>query len=435
MTVKRTHACAIGRPQRIAAGTIAGWLAICALAVPAAHAGPPRGACSNPEPGRPAIRPLPWAQDLLEPERVWPQTIGAGVTVAVIDSGVDADQPQLRGRTLPGRDFYLVGQLPGNYDCASHGTAVAGIIAAAPTTGIGFHGVAPGVKILPVRVTDREAAEGESSRTVDPDVLARGIVYAVDQGAKVINLSMAGSQNRRQVRQAVAYAVRKDVVVVASVGNRQSNQAESLPSYPASYPGVLGVGAIDIAGARAGGSQAGSYVDLVAPGDGVLSTSRVTGHMYVSGTSFAAPFVSATAALVRAAWPKLTAPQVIERLRATATPARGGAGSAAYGAGIVDPYRAVTEGMPSRTVAVPAAAPAVPDVQELAAAAWRQRTGDGARGMTILAVATAALLTVLGGILVAGRRRGWLAGRAQIGLPSGKPVVEELPENLFNRQA
>jgi membrane-anchored mycosin MYCP len=414
----------------------AGLVVSCLSAVPAVAA-PPRGACTNPEPGRPVVRPLPWAQDLLGAERAWSHSTGAGVTVAVVDSGVDADHPQLRrpGKVLPGRDFFLVGRLPGNYDCVSHGTGVASIIAADPMTGIGFHGIAPGAKILPVRVTDRETGEANSARTINPGVLARGIVYAVDQGAKVINLSIAGGKDEKPVRQAIAYAVRRDVVVVAAVGNQQSDDSDSLPSYPASYPGVLGVGAVDIAGARTNASQVGTYVELVAPGNGVLAGTRRTGHTYVSGTSFAAPFVSATAALVRAAWPKLTAAQVIQRLRATATPARGGMGSPEYGAGIVDPYRAVTEGMAGKAVTVPAATLPPPDQQQLAAQAWWREAGIEARGMTGLAVGTALVLMLTGGLLAAGRRRRWVAARSLVRRPAGErhDPVDALPEQLFSR--
>jgi type VII secretion-associated serine protease mycosin len=403
-----------------------------------AAAAPPRGACNNPEPGRPVVRPLPWSQDLLGAERAWPHSTGAGITVAVVDSGVDGDHPQLRrpGKVLAGRDFFLVGRLPGNYDCVSHGTGVASIIAADPVPGIGFHGIAPGARILPVRVTDRETGDSGRGQVISPAILARGIVYAVDQGARVINLSISGDKDEKPVRQAIAYAVRKDVVVVAAAGNRQADDPGTLPSYPAAYPGVLGVGAIDIAGARTSGSQTGPYVDLVAPGDGVLAATRRTGHQYVSGTSFATPFVAATAALVRAAWPKLTAAQVVQRLRATATPARGGTGSQQYGAGIVDPYRAVTEGLAGSARTMPRATMAPPNQQLLANTAWWHDAGADARGLTGFAVGAALVLTLAGGLLAAGRRRRWRAGRTSIirGEAPREPA-DPLPEQLFSQRS
>jgi membrane-anchored mycosin MYCP len=379
---------------------------------------------------------LPWAQQLLQPQRAWPFSTGQGVTVAVVDSGVDADHPQLRqpGKVLRGRDFFLVGTLPGNYDCVSHGTAVAGIIAAGAAQGIGFQGVAPGARILPVRISDRETGDNGQTQTIDPVVLARGIKYAVDQGAKVINLSMSGDQDQPAVRQAVAYAVKRDVVVVAAVGNRQQGDSARFPSYPASYAGVLGVGAIDINGARASSSQIGPYVDIVAPGASVLGTTRVSGHSYLDGTSFAAPFVAGTAALVRSAWPKLTAAQVIQRLLATASPARGGNGSAQYGVGIVDPYRAVTEGMigkPGRNLQ-PARIP-LPDQQQLAVAAWWRTAGIEARGLTGLAIGAALLVMLLSSIIVAGRRRRWFAARWSHAQRRGGSQDDLPPEYLFSR--
>jgi type VII secretion-associated serine protease mycosin len=369
------------------------------------------------------------------PQRAWPYSTGAGVTVAVVDSGVDADHPQLRrpGKVLPGRDFFLVGKLPGNYDCISHGTGVASIIAADAAPGIGFRGVAPGARILPVRVTDRETDDSGATQDIDQNVLAKGIVYAVDQGAKVINLSLAGQRDEAPVRKAVAYAVRKDVVVVAAVGNDQQANSGVEPSYPAAYAGVLGVGAIDMSGARTSGSQIGPYVDLVAPGDGVLAATRRTGHAYVSGTSFATPFVAATAALVRSAWPKLTAGQVIQRLQATATPARGGRNSQEYGAGMVDPYRAVTEGMIATPAeAIPGMKKPPPDQRQLAVLAWWRSAGVQARRLTVLAAGAAVLVALTSSILLAGRRRRWAAARTRIAPRKTLPPADELPpEYLF----
>jgi membrane-anchored mycosin MYCP len=401
---------------------------------PGAAAAPPRGACTNADPAHPVVQQLPWAQQLLDPQQVWPYSTGAGVTVAVVDSGVDADHPQLRraGKVLRGRDFFLVGKLPGNYDCISHGTAVASIIAADRADGVGFQGIAPGAAILPVRVTDRDVNDAGNVQLLDPLVLARGIRYAVDSGAKVINLSLAGDRDQASVRSAVAYAVARDVLVVAAVGNRQQNDGNQLPSYPAAYKGVLGVGAIDISGARIPGSQIGPYVDLVAPGGAVLGATRRAGHQYLEGTSFATPFVAATAALVRAAYPKLTAAQVTQRLMATATPARGGVGSQEYGAGVVNPFRAVTEqliGTPARKL--PDMVKPPPDQHQLATEAWWHSAASEARTMTMLAFAAVALVILVSVILVAGRRRRWNAARTPITRTLRTADEEPPPERLF----
>ncbi|MER7274618.1 type VII secretion-associated serine protease mycosin [Dactylosporangium sp. NPDC000244] len=394
-----------------------------------ADAVPPAGACQNPEPAHGQIRAQPWAQQVLDPERAWPRSRGGGVLVAVVDSGVDADHPQLRraGKVLRGRDFYFAGTLPGSYDCVSHGTGIAGIIAADPVPGIGFHGVAPDARILPVRITDRDISEQGQSLRIDPQVVANGIRYAADQGAKVINLSLAGFDDFPAIRGAVAYAVARDALVVAAAGNAQPDGSTELPSYPAAYDGVLGVGAVDADGAPLPGSQIGPYVDLVAPGAKVLAATRVDGHAYVDGTSFAAAFVAGTAALVRAAWPGLTAAEVARRLTATASPARGGLDSDAYGAGLVDPYRAVTDGLdPDQPAARPALVPSPPDRARLERAAWARGTASTA---TWLALAAAGAIALVAAILPRGRRRRWRAGWTPA-VPA-EPAPADPPEQIF----
>lgn len=402
-----------------------------------AAAAPPPGACTNADPGRPEVTAQPWAQQLLDPERAWPYSRGTGVLVAVVDSGVDADHPQLHrpGKVLPGHDFVLPATGRADFDCVSHGTGVAGLIAADPVPGIGFHGIAPDATILPVRISDRDVSDQGQTVRLDPHVLAEGIRYAADAGAKVINLSLAGYDDFPEVRDAVAHAVAKDALVVAAAGNTQRDQTTELPSYPADYPGVLGVGAIDIDGARMSGSQLGPYVRISAPGVKVLATTRSAGHSYVDGTSFAAPLVAGTAALVRSAWPGLSAAQVAQRLIATADPARGGRDSHGYGAGIVDPYRAVTDGLdtarygPLGPAALPAFSPPPPDPERQAAAA-RQRHDTAVARWSTVAVA-AALLLALGVALVLprGRRRRWRPALAAE-LPAA-PASIEPPEQVF----
>jgi type VII secretion-associated serine protease mycosin len=400
------------------------------LVAPAtATAAPPEGAChSDPEPARDVITQLPWAQRLLDLAGTWPHSTGAGVTVAVVDSGVDADHPQLRGKVLPGADFFLVGDLPGNFDCVSHGTAAASIIAASSVPGVGFRGVAPDARILPVRITDRELTDGGAATPINPGVVADGIRYAADSGAKVINLSLSGYGDFPAIRDAVAYAQSRDALLVAAVGNR-ADQGATL-SFPAAYDGVLGVGSISIDGVRAQGSQVGSYVDLVAPGQDVVAASRVAGHHYWAGTSFATPFVSGAAALVRAAHPELTAPQVAERLLATADPAPGGKNSQEYGAGIVDPYRAVTEDLSDREpLAAPAVSPKPPDPDEIREAAWWADMSAGAKigaGLVVVAIVVAAILAVA---LPRARRRRWVATRRKE-LPD-TPGRVETPDQVF----
>ncbi|GAB2678076.1 type VII secretion-associated serine protease mycosin [Kribbella swartbergensis] len=395
-----------------------------------AAAKPPPGLCPNADPALPVIRQLPWAQQILDPPSVWPYSTGAGVLVAVVDSGVDSDHPQLSrpGKVAEGEDFFQVGRLRANFDCDSHGTAVAGIIAADAADGTGFRGIAPNARILPVRVSDRGTTDGTTNE-IDPLVLAQGIRYAADSGAKVINLSLAGARDDKVVREAVAYAQRKDALVVAAVGNEQRDDTVH-PSFPAAYPGVLGVGATDIAGVKLQGSQIGPYVDVVAPGGSVVGAARRGGHNYYTGTSFAVPFVAGTAALVRSAWPHLTAPQVAQRILATATPARGGSARQAYGVGIIDPYRAVTEGLSTKR---PAAMPRMthPPVDQAAIAragaerhllaqAWRQSS-------IAIGAALAGLLIAL--IVPRAVRRRWRPGRAAV--PASEPRRDNPPDQIF----
>ncbi|MGH3432644.1 MAG: type VII secretion-associated serine protease mycosin [Thermocrispum sp.] len=384
-------------------------------------AAPPKGTCHNAEPGRPAVSEQPWAQQAMDPRvAVWPHSTGDGVLVAVVDSGVDADHPQLRaaGKVLAGQDFYLAGDYPGDFDCVSHGTAVASIIAASRVDGIGFAGLAPDARILPVRVTERDVNDNGDSQQINPGLLAKGIRYAADGGARVINLSLAGLTDEPAVRSAVAYARKKDAVLVAAVGAPRQGEDPDQPSYPASYPGVLGVGAVDRTGERLTSSRAGRQVDIVAPGGAVLGATRVRGHQYWDGSSFAAPFVSATAALVRAKYPKLSAAEVVERLRATTTPSPGGRG---YGAGLVNPYRAVTDRLTAdEPIALAAAAPTPIDPAHAREVAWWDRTGTIALAATGLLGIAAVLGLVLVPAISRGRRRRWLATRAA-------PVAVERP--------
>ncbi len=282
----------------------------------------------------------PWAQARLGADRLSTLATGEGVTVAVIDSGVDRANRAL-GKVLGGGDL-LDPTGDGRLDCVGHGTAVASLINGDFHVNGGFHGLAPKATVLSIRVTEQEEVDGATvGRTSGSAGLAGAIRRAVDQGAGVINLSLVSYTDNAQVRAAVADAVAHDVVVVAAVGNRA---AEGNPTpYPAAYEGVLGVGAVGMDGQRLAGSQIGTYVDLVAPGAQIVAAGVPDGFTVREGTSFAAPFVAAAAALVREYRPKLTAAQVVDRLLATADPTPGGSSSPEYGHGLVNPYRALTD--------------------------------------------------------------------------------------------
>jgi subtilisin family serine protease len=203
-------------------------------------------------------------------------------------------------------------------------------------------------------------------------------------------------------------------VVVAAVGN--DFQRGNPQPYPASYDGVVGVGAIGPTGERVPLSQVGSYVDLVAPGDAVIGAAPHSGHSAFQGTSFAAPFVAATAALIRARWPELNRTEVVRRMIATADPAAGGRPSPDYGYGVVNPLRALTELLPP-DAALPVASPSPVIPAGLAAT-------DERSAPTVLAWATAAVLLLAAAAIAAvaaavplGRRRGWKPGKTRTGGP------------------
>ncbi|MER5332246.1 type VII secretion-associated serine protease mycosin [Micromonospora sp. NPDC002717] len=364
--------------------------------------------CPSPlAPVRPVSAP-PWPHQRYAPERLAPLATGAGVTVAVVDSGVDRRHPQLAGRVLDGTDLLDPGG-DGGRDCAGHGTGVASIIAAGPRDGVAFHGLAPGARILPVRVSEQQVVEGrESGRTVGAEDFARAIRWAVDHDADVLNLSVVLYADNPAVRAAVGYAVERDVVVVAAAGNLHDS-GDPRP-YPAAYDGVLGVGAIGADGARSPFSQTGEYVDLVAPGSDVLMAAPGQGHHRAEGTSYAAPFVAATAALLRQYRPELSAAQVAQRIMASADPAPGGGGGGGYGAGVLNPYRAVTEtggGAPERPRPATALADDRDDPALVAQQARRATARDRAllvAGVSGAAVAVAGLLAL---VVPRGARRRW----------------------------
>jgi membrane-anchored mycosin MYCP len=372
---------------------------------PAPAAAAPR--CANPVAPAEPVTDVPWPQRRYGVDGLGVLSTGAGITVAVVDSGVDPTNPQLRGQVLKGFDGLDNGG-DGRLDCVGHGTAVASIIAARPRAGMGFRGLAPGARILPVRISEQQIIEGrESGRTVSAAQFASSIRWAVDHDARVINLSVVLYQDNPTLRDAVAHALDRDVVVVAAVGNLHEN-GDPRP-FPASYDGVLGVGAIGADGVRQPFSQIGSYVDVVAPGGDVLTANPVRGHKTQSGTSYAAPFVAATAALVRAYRPDLSAAQIEARIVATADPAPAGIGEAGYGAGVVNPVRAVSETITApRATSSRAAMPAVPlDPAVLARAERRDTARQRALMVAAAAGGVAAVVLIVALVLPRGLRRRW----------------------------
>ncbi|MER8030465.1 type VII secretion-associated serine protease mycosin [Streptomyces bauhiniae] len=294
-----------------------------------------------------SIRAQQWGLSALHLDEAWRTTQGQGVTVAVLDTGVEDDHPDLAGNVLPGKDMVGFGAGPGDRAWARHGTAMAGIIAGhghGPGDGSGIMGVAPKAKILPVRVIleDKDPARTKA-RVTRGNALADGIRWAADHGADVINLSLGDDSDSAHPEagedEAVQYALGKGVVVVASAGN--GGDKGDHVSYPAAYPGVIAVTAVDRYGTRASFSTRRWYAAVSAPGVDVVIADP--DHRYYEGwgTSAASAFVSGAAALLKADRPKLTPAQIKKVLEDTARDAPTGGRDDSRGFGMIDPAAAL----------------------------------------------------------------------------------------------
>ncbi|MEW2315288.1 type VII secretion-associated serine protease mycosin [Streptomyces bauhiniae] len=294
-----------------------------------------------------SIRAQQWGLSALHLDEAWRTTQGQGVTVAVLDTGVEDDHPDLAGNVLPGKDMVGFGAGPGDRAWARHGTAMAGIIAGhghGPGDGAGIMGVAPEAKILPVRVIleDKDPARSKA-RVTRGNALADGIRWATDHGADVINLSLGDDSDSAHPEagedEAVQYALGKGVVVVASAGN--GGDKGDHVSYPAAYPGVIAVTAVDRYGTRASFSTRRWYAAVSAPGVDVVIADP--DHRYYEGwgTSAASAFVSGAAALLKADRPKLTPAQIKKVLEDTARDAPTGGRDDSRGFGMIDPAAAL----------------------------------------------------------------------------------------------
>lgn len=248
-----------------------------------------------------------WGLNKTEGPKAWGITTGSSlVTVAVIDTGVDLDHPDLQDKILAGWDFVNNDAYPD--DDHSHGTHVAGIAAAATNNALGIAGVSWGARIMPVKVLD------SGGNGYMDDVIA-SMEYAADHGVQVLNLSLGSVTSSSALQDAVNYARNRGAVVIAAAGNCGSGciiggQYYYNPlMYPASCQNVVGVAATTSTDGWASFSEHNTYVDLSAPGVGIYSTIP-NGYGYKDGTSMATPFVSGLAALVLSRWPDYTPSQV-----------------------------------------------------------------------------------------------------------------------------
>lgn len=281
-------------------------------------------------PGRRVLAPAPsYLIERLGLEEAWQLSRGQGVTVAVVDSGVEAGNVHLSGALVAGHTTFGNGSAPADDDLFGHGTAIAGLIAARPVEGSGVVGVAPGAKIMPIRAFESAPEDGQSSRDLTPPSarsVSAGIRWAAEHGAQIINVSLSDDQSSQQYRSAVDFAHARGALVVASAGNRNTADADR-PDPAHFYPGELD-GALAVAGVLRDGtwdpdsSYAGAHVDIAAPGQAMPSTYISGGDCVFNGdsasSSYATAVVSGAAALVAARYPDESPDQWAFRLTQSA---------------------------------------------------------------------------------------------------------------------
>lgn len=248
-----------------------------------------------------------WGLTKIGAPTAWDVSLGSrDLIVAIVDSGVDASHPDLRNQLVAGYDF--VNDDADASDDNGHGTQMAGIVAAEAFNGIGVSGIAPRCKLMPIKVLDGSATGVYSA-------IADGIAYAADHGARVINLSLTGSEASPMLESAVKYAAARGALVIAAAGNDGIGN----PAYPAAYANAVGVSATDQHDKVAGFSNYGSWVALAAPGVSILTTNLIqpggsTAYGSTSGTSAATAFVSGALALLLSAHPELSPASAVSTL-------------------------------------------------------------------------------------------------------------------------
>jgi len=274
-----------------------------------------------------------WALDRTTFEAASSAIGSSTAVVAVLDTGIRGTHEDLAGVLLPGADF-VDGSGSGLVPDHFHGSHVAGIVAAASDNGIGITGAGPTLSVLPVRVLNGSGSGSSSD-------VANGIIWAADNGADVINLSLGATSNSLVVEAAIDYAVSQGVVVVAAAGN--SGNVGNPTMYPAALPSVVSVAAVGSDDNRAEFSAYGTWIDITAPGVGVLSLHNGgdSNYAYANGTSMAAPYVAAAAGLLTAADPSLTVTEIRNLLHATAEDLGSPGKDNDHGYGLVDPAAAI----------------------------------------------------------------------------------------------
>ncbi|MEV7289971.1 S8 family serine peptidase [Streptomyces sp. NPDC093252] len=329
------------------------------------------------------VTAVPWAQQKLELTRAHQLSTGAGVTVAVIDTGVASGVAALKGR--------VSGAGTGaTEDCVGHGTFVASVIAARPAAGSGFSGVAPDARILAVRAIDSTGAP-------DPARVAQGIRSAVDAGAEVISVSLAFTSASDALKSALDHAADEDVLVVAAgvpdgvTDQSPAEERRPVAFWPAAQPGVLSVVDLDINDARTDGAFEPVRADLAAPGQGITGIGpRGKGNYLANGASVAAAFTAGAAALVRSYEPELTAGEVADRLVAGGYPAQ---------VPRLNPYGALSAVLPTDAPPLRAGA------SDIRLNPVYEDPAPARRAYTVLTVSLTAAAVLGGAVLLARRHR------------------------------
>jgi type VII secretion-associated serine protease mycosin len=344
-----------------------------------------------------AVRDKQWYLKSLKIAQAHEITKGAGVTVAIVDTGA-AKHSDYAKNLKPGRNFTSAGSSVGQSDTDGHGTAMTGLIVGhGRSADDGILGIAPEAKAVPVKVV------GSDDNQLGP-ATNRGIAWAAQSGAKVINVSLSTGPSLG-LKQAVESASTNDVVVVAGSGNRP---AILQLGYPAAIPGVLAVGAVDRSGKHASFSVGGEAIQLCAPGVDMETTGRNGTYVVGRGTSDATAVVSGAVALVRARFPDLNAPEVIERLTSTATDIGLPGRDDECGFGVLNIVKALTADAPSAGGTASATASPAPDGAPTTGAAQPSEPESQSNTVAIVAASVGGGVAVLGALIalfLARRRR------------------------------
>jgi hypothetical protein len=391
------------------------------------------------------VRDSEWWLQALHVTQAWESSHGSGVTVAVLDTGVDASQPDLSGSVTTGPDFTNSGRTAGKPFWGIHGTGVASLIAGhghGPNHSEGIIGIAPAAKILSVRVTLESNDPLLSSATTAaglPNSIARGITYAIRHGADVIDLPLdpvtkpgaAGSGGGLAERRAIRRALARHVVLVAPAGD--NGAGTDAANYPAAYRGVISVGAFDSHFVKAPFTSQQQYVTLTAAGSGVMAANPAHGYKAINSTSAASAMVAGAAALIKSQFPAMTPAQVTRALtRSTAFRPKGGHSSGS-GYGTLDAGAAlmtaakIAEAVPKSANSAGGSPPSAPAVHPAAVSRNLGRTLAIDAGFAVVV-----FLVLLGVILAirSGQRRRARSARlaevraaAQVQPPASPPLA------------